>query len=71
MNGISQAASVATSNANSASTLQASLASQNTAVSGVSIDEETINLLTYQKTFEASAKFISVLNTLFDTLVNL
>ncbi len=71
VNEISQAASVATSNANGASTLQASLASQNTAVSGVSIDEETINLLTYQKTYEASAKFISVLNTLFDTLVNL
>ena len=71
VNQTSQAASVATANANAASTVQASLVSQNTAVSGVSIDEETINLLTYQKTYEASAKFIAVINTLFDTLVNL
>ena len=40
-------------------------------MSGVSIDEETINLLTYQRTYEASAKFISVINELLNTLVNL
>ena len=50
---------------------QASLESQNTAVSGVSIDEETINLITYQRTYQASAKFIAVINDLLNTLVNL
>ncbi len=71
VNEVAQAASVATSNANGASTLQATLQSQNSAVSGVSIDEETINLLSYQKNYEAAAKYISVLSDLFDTLVNL
>jgi flagellar hook-associated protein 1 len=71
VNETSQAAAVATANATSASTLQASLQSQDTAVSGVSIDEETINLLTYQRTYQASAKFISVIDDLLNTLVNL
>jgi flagellar hook-associated protein 1 len=71
VNGISESASVATSNANSASAFQASLQSQSTAVSGVSIDEETINLLTYQRAYQASANVISTINTLLNTLVNL
>ena len=71
VNQTSQSASVARSNAAAAGTLQASLESQNTAVSGVSIDEETINLLTFQRTYQASAKFISVINDLLNTLVNL
>jgi flagellar hook-associated protein 1 FlgK len=71
VNETAQSAAVATANATGASTLQASLESQNTAVSGVSIDEETINLLTYQRTYQASAKFISVINDLLNTLVNL
>ncbi len=71
VNEVSQSASVASANATSASTLQSSLVSQNSAVSGVSIDEETINLLTFQKTYEASAKYISVISGLLDTLVNL
>jgi flagellar hook-associated protein 1 FlgK len=71
VNEVSQSASVAIANATGASTLQASLVSQNSAVSGVSIDEETINMLEYQKTYEASAKYISVLSGLIDTLVNL
>lgn len=71
VNQISSAASVATTQADSAATYQASLVSQNTAVSGVSIDEETINMLTYQRTYQASARVISTINDLLNTLVNL
>ena len=34
------------------------------AVSGVSIDEETINMLSYQRQYQASAQLISTINTL-------
>ena len=41
------------------------------AVSGVSIDEETINMLSYQRQYQASAQLISTINTLLNTLVTL
>jgi flagellar hook-associated protein 1 len=52
-------------------TYQSTLQGQSMAVSGVSIDEETINMLGYQRQYEASAKIISTINDLLNTLVNL
>ncbi|MCX8028162.1 MAG: flagellar hook-associated protein FlgK [Thermodesulfovibrionales bacterium] len=39
--------------------------------SGVSLDEEAINLVKYQKSFQAAAKLITVADELFATLVNM
>jgi flagellar hook-associated protein 1 len=39
-------------------------------VSGVSTDEELSNLLMYQRSYDASAKFISVINEMIDVLIN-
>lgn len=54
---------------------QAAIISQATAqrdsVSGVSIDEEAINLLQYQKAFEAAAKFIKVADEMTQTILSL
>ena len=52
-------------------TYQETLQGQSQAVSGVSIDEETINMLSYQRQYQASAQLISTINTLMNTLVNL
>ena len=41
------------------------------AVEGVNIDEELVNLTTYQQAFAASARMIQATNDLFDTLVNM
>lgn len=41
------------------------------AVSGVNLDEEAIDLIQLQRTYQASAKFIATLSELLDTLVNL
>lgn len=41
------------------------------ALSGVSLDEEAVNMITYQRTFQAAAKVISTVNELLDVLVNL
>jgi flagellar hook-associated protein FlgK len=37
----------------------------------VSIDEEIVNMITIQKSFQASARYISVVNQLLDLLVQL
>jgi len=47
------------------------LRGQKMAVSGVSLDEEAIRMLSYQHSFQASARYISTLNELLDILVNL
>ncbi len=44
---------------------------QRDAVSGVSLDEEAINLLQYQKAFEAAARFIKVADEMTQTILSL
>lgn len=48
-----------------------SLANQKASISGVNVDEETINLLQYQRAFQGSARFISVVDELMQTLLGL
>lgn len=48
-----------------------SLEAQREAISGVSIDEESINLLNYQRVYQASARFISVVDDLTRTLLSI
>ena len=45
--------------------------SQRDSVMGVSLDEEAVNLIKYQKAFEASSRIVSTTNELLGTLVNL
>lgn len=47
------------------------LETQRQATSGVSLDEEAVNLVQYQKSFEAAAKMISVGNDLLDTIIGI
>ena len=51
--------------------IQDLLVRQRNAVSGVSLDEEMTNLVKYQNAFEASARFISVIDEMLETVVNL
>lgn len=39
-------------------------------VSGVSVDEEVTNMMLFQRAYEASARVISVVNSMFDALFN-
>lgn len=55
----------------SASTVRSSLDAQRSAVSGVSVDEEAVNLITYQRQYQASARFINVVDELTQTLLGL
>jgi flagellar hook-associated protein 1 FlgK len=40
------------------------------AISGVSIDEETVNTIVYQKAYQAAARLMTVLDEMLDTLIN-
>ena len=40
-------------------------------ISGVNEDEETIKLITYQRAFQAAAKYISTVDTLYETLIRM
>ncbi len=47
------------------------LQSQQAAISGVNADEETINLLQFQRAYQASARLVNVVDELTQTLLNL
>jgi flagellar hook-associated protein 1 FlgK len=44
---------------------------QRESVSGVSLDEEAINLLQYQRAFEAAARFLNVADEMTRTILEL
>ena len=50
--------------------LMLELENQRQSVSGVSLDEELINLIKFQQAFEASARMITVVEEMFDVLQN-
>ena len=47
------------------------MTSQQSSESGVSIDEETTNLIRFQQAYSASAEVITTLNTLFSVVLNM
>lgn len=61
----------ANSDARAASDVRQSLESQRSAISGVSSDEESINLLSFQRQYQGAAKLISIADQMMQTLMNL
>lgn len=51
--------------------VQQQLTDQRGAVSGVSLDEEAVNLIRYQGAYEASANVVNVVNQLLTTTINM
>ena len=47
------------------------LEAQRQSASGVNLDEEAVNMVQYQKSYEAAAKMISVASDLLDTLMGI
>lgn len=52
-------------------TVRQSLEAQEAAISGVSLDEESINLINYQQQYQGAARFVGVINDLTQVLLNL
>lgn len=68
---VASASSAASIQAESATVVRESLDSQRAAVSGVSLDEEAINLMNFQRQYQAGARVIEVARQLMDTLISL
>ncbi len=47
------------------------LQNQRESVSGVNMDDEAVNILRFQKAYEATARYMSILDKLTEELVNL
>jgi flagellar hook-associated protein 1 len=48
----------------------ASIDNQRKSVSGVSLDEEMTNLVTFQRGYQASARMLTTIDQMLDTLIN-
>ena len=68
VNDVTQGSAQAQSAASSADAYAQTLTNQQLATSGVSIDQETIQMLSYQSAYQATAKYISTLSTLLQLL---
>lgn len=69
INGVATQLSSANSNAQAAQSVQTTLQSQRDSLSGVSIDNETINLLKQQQVYQGGAQLINIVNQLMQTLI--
>ncbi len=67
---LGQAVAGATARATDQSSIEQLVRSQRDGVSGVSLDEETANLLKYQRAFQASSRVFNTIDSLLDTVVN-
>ncbi len=63
--------SAARTSLESSQLVRANLDAQSQSVSGVSIDEEAIDLMTLQRQFQAAARFISVIDEAMQTLLSI
>lgn len=70
-NETAQGSAIAKAMAEGNRVFESTLRGQKLAISGVSLDEEAIRLISYQRAFQASARYISTLNDLFDIMVNI
>jgi flagellar hook-associated protein 1 FlgK len=68
---VTQASSQAQAAANGADTYATTLEGQKASISGVNLDEEAINMIQYQRAYQASAKFIATIVELLEILVNI
>jgi flagellar hook-associated protein 1 len=51
--------------------VESMLMQQRASISGVSIDEEMSDLMKFQKAFQASARLVSTVDEMLETLVNM
>lgn len=66
---IATRASTASANAEAASVVVETLQAQREVLSGVSLDEEAINLMRYQRAFQGAARVVTVVDELMNTML--
>jgi len=68
---VTQSSAAARATAAGFSVYEQTLQGQKLGISGVSLDEEAVQLISLQRAFQASARYISTLNELLGVLINL
>lgn len=68
---LGQAAASVNSQLSDQKVVQDMLTQQRNSLSGVSLDEEMANMITYQKAFQASAKIVSMVDDMLSTVINM
>lgn len=63
--------SAATADSTSIAQSLTALQNQQGSISGVSIDEESVNLIQYQQAYAAAAKVVTTIQSLFETTINM
>lgn len=71
ISGLSQKISLQASATEGLRNFYATLQSQHLAITGVNIDEESINMISYQRAFQASSRVIATASEMLELLVNL
>jgi flagellar hook-associated protein 1 len=71
INGIATTGATANSDANSTQDIVQALQTQQQNVSGVSLDQETVNMLEQQRSYQGAAMFISTVNQMMQSLLNI
>jgi flagellar hook-associated protein 1 len=61
----------ARSAADASSVIFDSLTAQRESISGVNLDEETVNLISYQRAFQGTARYMTVVDDMLQTLLTL
>ena len=69
INGVSSQVATAQTNAQAAQAVQDTLQQQRDALSGVSIDEEAMNLMKQQRAFQGAARLVSVVDQLMQSVL--
>jgi flagellar hook-associated protein 1 FlgK len=64
-------AATAKNNVEATTVVKQTLESQREALSGVSLDEEAVNLIRQQRAFQGAARLITVVNEMMDTVLNM
>lgn len=64
-------AATAQSNADAASVVRQTLESQRESLSGVSMDEEAVNLIKQQRAFQGAARLVSAIDEMMQTILNM
>jgi flagellar hook-associated protein 1 len=70
VNEVGNSAAAAKTNASATSTVQSTLTAQQQSLSGVSINEETINLMQQQQAFQAAAQVVQTVNSMYTSLLD-
>ncbi len=69
VNGVAVKAATATNNAEATQVVQETLDSQRESLSGVSLDEEAINLMRQQRAFQAASRVVAAVDEMLKTLI--